>query len=66
MGAKFDLKRAGSRLSNMFNVKFAEKAEVFGTLTHVDFDEDVSDAGFGTPGDDIDGFIIGTGFRLSF
>lgn len=31
-----------------------------------DFNEDVGDGGFGTPGDNVDGFIIGTGILLSF
>ncbi len=33
---------------------------------YVDFEEDLGDGGAGTPGNDIDGFVIGTGFKLSF
>lgn len=39
---------------------------LFGFASYVNFDEDVGDGGIGTPGDDVDGFVIGTGIRLSF
>ncbi len=33
---------------------------------YVNFEEDVGDGGFGTPGDNFDGFVIGSGLRLTF
>ena len=41
-------------------------AEVFGFVSFTDFTEDLGDGGLGTPGDDVDGFVVGTGFRLTF
>lgn len=35
-------------------------------LGHVSYREDVGDGGFGTPGDNLDSFVIGTGIGLSF
>ncbi|WP_166434022.1 porin [Roseovarius spongiae] len=40
--------------------------DLFGYVSYARFREDMGDGGAGTPGDDIDGFVIGTGFRLSF
>lgn len=41
-------------------------ASVFGFVSMTEFSEDVGDGGLGTPGDDNDGWVIGTGFRLTF
>lgn len=41
-------------------------ASVFGFVSMTGFSEDLGDGGPGTPGDDNDGWVIGTGFRLTF
>jgi len=66
IGVSYDLKHKGASFRAPTYVKWADEAQVFGSVTAVQFDEDVGDPGFGTPGNDIDGFIIGTGLRLSF
>jgi len=43
-----------------------ERTDLSVFLGHVSYREDVGDGGFGTPGDNIDGFVIGTGIGLSF
>jgi len=37
-----------------------------GFASYASFKEEVGDGGFGTPGDDVDGFVIGTGIKVSF
>lgn len=49
-----------------YELKKGVRADVFGFASYVTFDEDVGDGGFGTPGDDVDGYVIGTGIRLTF
>ncbi len=39
---------------------------LLGYIADVQFEEDLGDAGAGSPGDDVDGFIIGTGLSLRF
>ena len=39
---------------------------IFGFVSVSDFSEDLGDGGLGTPGDDTEGFVVGTGFRLTF
>ncbi|MFK7938244.1 MAG: porin [Roseovarius sp.] len=39
---------------------------IFGFVSMSEFTEDLGDAGAGTPGDDTEGFVVGTGFRLTF
>jgi len=46
------------------NYKLAQGVDLAAYGAYVDFEEDVGDAGGG--GDDVDGFVIGTGFRLRF
>ncbi len=41
-------------------------ASVFGFVSFSEFSEDIGDGGAGTPGDDTEGFVVGTGFRLTF
>ncbi|QGX98994.1 porin [Roseovarius faecimaris] len=41
-------------------------ASIFGFVSMTEFSEDLGDGGLGTPGDDNDGWVIGTGFRLTF
>ena len=48
------------------NYKLAKGVDLGAYGVYVDFDEDFSDGGAGTTGDDVDGFIIGTGVRLRF
>ena len=43
-----------------------ERTDLSVFLGHVSYREDVGDGGFGTPGDNIDAFVIGTGIGLSF
>ncbi|MEQ9240119.1 porin [Roseovarius indicus] len=66
LGVSYDLNYGATRVESPFSLAWADKAEIFGSITAVNFDEDVGDPGFGTPGNDVDGFVIGTGFRLSF
>ena len=47
-----------------YELKKGVNISAFGAF--VDFDEDVGDGGFGTPGDNFDGYVIGTGIRLNF
>lgn len=39
---------------------------IFGFVSMSEFSEDIGDGGAGTPGDDTEGFVVGTGFRLTF
>lgn len=48
------------------NYKLAKGVSLGAFGAYVDFDEDLSDGGAGTTGDDVDGFVIGTGIKLSF
>lgn len=41
-------------------------ASIFGFVSLSEFSEDMGDGGIGTPGDDTEGFVVGTGFRLEF
>jgi predicted porin len=41
-------------------------ASVFGSVSLSEFSEDLGDGGVGTPGDDTEGLVVGTGFRLEF
>ena len=51
-------------LAGSYKLAKGVRLNLFGA--YVNFDEQVSDAGFGTNGDDIDGFVIGTGIGLSW
>lgn len=52
------------KLAGSYELKKGVRVSAFGA--YVDFDEDVGDGGFGTPGDNFDGFVIGTGIGLSW
>ncbi|MDT8343567.1 MAG: porin [Thermohalobaculum sp.] len=44
----------------------AKGVDLHGYAAYVDFEEDLGDGGLGTAGNDVDGFIIGTGVKISF
>ncbi len=56
----------GSDYDSVYGLQQGMGAMVFGFVSYADFSEDIGDGGIGTPGDDVDGFVIGTGFRLTF
>lgn len=66
IGASYDLKHPASRWSPPGLLGWAEEARLFGSVSSICFAEDVGDLGFGTPGNDVDGFVIATGLRLTF
>lgn len=51
-------------LAATYSLAKGVKVSAFGA--YVDFEEDVGDGGAGTPGNDVDGFIIGTGIKVNF
>ncbi|MEM7744347.1 MAG: porin [Pseudomonadota bacterium] len=48
------------------NYKLAKGVSLGAFGAYVDFEEDFGDGGAGTAGNDVDGFIIGTGIKVSF
>ena len=60
------LSRPGSDHGGDFGLPKGMGAMVFGFVSYADFSEDVGDGGIATPGDNINGFVVGTGLRLNF
>ncbi|UXX84179.1 porin [Roseovarius pelagicus] len=58
--------RPGAGYDTTYGLQKGVGINAFVFASYVKFDEDVGDGGFGTPGDDVDGFVIGTGLKLSF
>lgn len=58
--------RPGAGYDSRYGLQQGMGAMVFGYVSYTDFSEDIGDGGAGTPGDDVDGFVIGTGIRLTF
>ncbi|MFK7941723.1 MAG: porin [Paracoccaceae bacterium] len=46
--------------------KLAKGVSLNGFGAYVDFQEDAGDGGVGTQGNDVDGFVVGTGIKISF
>ncbi len=58
--------RPGSDPAARYGTQAGVKVNLFGFASYVDFNEDVGDGGAGTRGDDVNGFVIGTGVKLMF
>lgn len=58
--------RPGAGLDASYGRQQGMGAILFGFVSATDFREDVGDGGTGTAGDDVAGFVVGTGIRLTF
>lgn len=58
--------QATTGFNSGYNTQNGIGAYALGYISYVDFREDIGDGGIGTPPDDIDGFVIGTGIELTF
>lgn len=63
-GIGADEEQQSYMLAATYSLAKGVKVSAFGA--YVDFEEDVGDGGAGTPGNDVDGFIIGTGIKVNF
>lgn len=58
--------RPGADFESSYGLQQGMGASIFGFVSLTDFTEDVGDGGLGTPGDDVDGIVIGAGIELTF